>query len=622
MNMKKTAFYALGLMLVASCADDYDDSRLNSRLDGLEGLVTELDAKIKDLQKQVTSINETNEAFTALMGGGVITNVTETDDGIKLTVTNSAGSKDYELHNGKNGEKGEKGEKGDDGITPELKVVADEDGRLYWTLNGEPLTDENGEKVYATGEDGKDGNNGENGAPGVNGKDGVTPMLKVDRDADTPEDVQVYWWVSTDGKEESDPEKVWKKLTPITSIGGQPQGGFEVKYDRDKNQVVFTLEGKEYPFGIVSDFTVGKTEENRFYNGQTRKYECEITDGDGGYIVKASLQNEDGGFTVKVEGTTVSVTANKQGAKNIVDVELVKQDGTCKHHYFDVMADVTLASLDEVNAQILTGKETSSSVQSIGIRLDSEISEEVTLNVAVETDLPEGSYTIPETVKVSTTETQLSYTIDGTKLEVGKGYDLKVTLTSESASVSTGEKELAYNAVIGSEAKKLQLTAENYSSPFDGRSAENDPSGAYQEGGGVAALCDGLASPHFGSAYWPVDAFTTYAEEIREYGVWIDVTLTETVKHIQFRFQQRNGNGKVNDYKIGMEVDGSGMKYLGKGSADNIQGEGWNTTAFYPCPQGASQKARFGVTKSSMGDLTETPSNSMALLELEVYVLK
>ena len=70
MNMKKTAFYALGLMLVASCADDYDDSRLNSRLDGLEGLVTELDAKIKDLQKQVTSINETNEAFTALIGGG------------------------------------------------------------------------------------------------------------------------------------------------------------------------------------------------------------------------------------------------------------------------------------------------------------------------------------------------------------------------------------------------------------------------------------------------------------------------------------------------------------------------------------------------------------------------
>ena len=45
-----------------------------------------------------------------LLGGGVITNVTETDDGIKLTVTNSAGSKDYELHNGKNGENGEKGD--------------------------------------------------------------------------------------------------------------------------------------------------------------------------------------------------------------------------------------------------------------------------------------------------------------------------------------------------------------------------------------------------------------------------------------------------------------------------------------------------------------------------------
>lgn len=108
--------------------------------------------------------------------------------------------------------------------------------------------------------------------------------------------------------------------------------------------------------------------------------------------------------------------------------------------------------------------------------------------------------------------------------------------------------------------------------------------------------------------------------------MWVDVNLPEKVKAVQFRFQQRNGNepgnGKVEDYKIGVGADGSTLKVAGIGTAENQDGEGWNTTDAYPVPDGSQQKARFGVTKSNMGDLTGTPAKSMAIAELEVWVLK
>ena len=65
----------------------------------------------------------------------------------------------------------------------------DTDGIYYWTLDGEWLTDEKGNKVKAQGTDGKDGVDGEDGNDGVdgedgtdgtNGKDGITPQLKIE----------------------------------------------------------------------------------------------------------------------------------------------------------------------------------------------------------------------------------------------------------------------------------------------------------------------------------------------------------------------------------------------------------------------------------------------------------
>lgn len=74
------------------------------------------------------------------------------------------------------------GKEGTDGESPMVGVKKDTDDVYYWTLNGEWLKDEQGNKVKAQG---KDGSNG------ANGTDGKTPQIKIGDDG--------YWYVSYDG---------------------------------------------------------------------------------------------------------------------------------------------------------------------------------------------------------------------------------------------------------------------------------------------------------------------------------------------------------------------------------------------------------------------------------------
>lgn len=602
-NLFKFLFVTSLAVFAVSC-EDYDDSKLSGRVDELEDRVDSHDALLAQLQANIKSLNDANAAFTALLNGGVITDVQTIDEngrtGYAITVVNSQGSTTYKIFNGI------------DGTAPELTVEYEEEtGRYYWVLDGDPLDDGQGGKVYASGEQGE---KGDDGAPGV------TPMIKADKDASTPEDQQIYWWVSTDGEGNE-----WQKLSPITGDVTTVSGA-NMEYNAGDQTVTFSLGEQSYTFDVMPvKFTVEGKDKTHFYNGETKTYTYEIGEQDAAnYLVKVSLQNANGDFSVDIDSgkKQISVTANKAGAKNVVDVELVKQNGTCKHIYFEVAADANGTRFTYNNEVMITGEETEYTPYPIEITFDKPLTKEVTFNVEVETTLPDGSsHTIPETLKVASGEdgAQIDYTVTCANLVAGTGYTLTVTLSTEDEMIGV---DGTYNAIFGSATTKVELTAENYSSPFDGASEENDPDHIYSEGGSIAALCDGQASPHFGSAYWSVDAFTTYAEEIKEYGVWVDVNLPEKVKAVQFRFQQRDGNGKVVDYKIGVGADGSALKVAGTGTAENQDGAGWNTTDAYPVPDGSQQKARFGVTRSNMGGLTDTPSKSMAIAELEVLVLK
>ena len=203
--MKKLlSLLACGLLLF-SCSDKYDDSALRNDLSDLENRV----AKLEELCKQMnTNISSLQTIVTALQSNDYITSVTPiTNDGkiVGYTIT-FAKSNFITIYNGtdgKDGVDGADGEDGTDGIAPTIGVKQDTNGVYYWTLNGNWLTDDKGNKIKAEGTDGKDGADGEDGA---NGKDGVTPKLEI-RDG--------YWYISYDNGTN------WTQLGKATGEDGE-----------------------------------------------------------------------------------------------------------------------------------------------------------------------------------------------------------------------------------------------------------------------------------------------------------------------------------------------------------------------------------------------------------------
>ena len=110
------------------------------------------------------------------------------------------------IYHGEKGEKGDKGDQGDkgdkgdqgipgqdgedgaDGYTPQVGLTQQADGNWYWTLDGQLMTDSQGNPIRANGLDGQDGEDGEDGQDGQDGEDGQDGSSGVDgKDAPTPQ---------------------------------------------------------------------------------------------------------------------------------------------------------------------------------------------------------------------------------------------------------------------------------------------------------------------------------------------------------------------------------------------------------------------------------------------------
>ena len=218
-------------LLLFGCSKSYDDSALRNDLDDLANRV----AKLEELCKQInTNISSLQTIVTALQNSDYITSVTPiTKDGktVGYTIT-FAKSNSITIYNGtdgKDGVDGSDGEDGKDGVAPTIGVKQDTDGVYYWTLNGDWLTDDKGNKIKAKGTDGKDGVDGSGGGDGTNGKDGVTPKLEIR---------EGYWWISYDNGTN------WTQLGKATGEDGTDgkdgSSIFKSVTEDDKN-VYFTL---------------------------------------------------------------------------------------------------------------------------------------------------------------------------------------------------------------------------------------------------------------------------------------------------------------------------------------------------------------------------------------------
>ena len=307
--MKKLlSLLACGLLLF-SCSDKYDDSALRNDLSDLENRVTKLEELCKQMNTNISSLQKIVEALQDNLS---ISKVEQISDGYIIHFSDGSTAT---IKNGK-----------DSGTIPVIGVRKDTDGCYYWTLDGEWLTDEKGNKVKAQGtdgkdgvdgEDGNDGADGEDGTDGTNGKDGITPQLKIENGR---------WMLSMDDG------KTWTDIGQATGADGKDgadgtdgedgvdgkdgTNGIFKSVKEDDDNVYFTLEDD-------SVITIPKSDNSKFAiafdttdiailnGGESKTIAYTITEATENTVVKAIAQD---GWKVKVNATstdkgTITITA-------------------------------------------------------------------------------------------------------------------------------------------------------------------------------------------------------------------------------------------------------------------------------------------------------------------------
>ena len=241
-----------------------------------------------------TNISSLQKIVEALQDNLSISKVEQISDGYIIHFSDGSTAT---IKNGKNSED-----------APIIGVKKDTDGIYYWTLDGEWLTDEKGNKVKAQGTDGKDGVDGEDG---TNGKDGITPQLKIENGR---------WMLSMDNG------KTWTDIGQATGADGTDgedgvdgkdgTNGIFKSVTEDNDNVYFTLEDD-------SVITIPKSDNSKFAiafdttdiailnGGESKTISYTITDATKNTVVKAIAQD---GWKVKVDATstdkgTITITA-------------------------------------------------------------------------------------------------------------------------------------------------------------------------------------------------------------------------------------------------------------------------------------------------------------------------
>ena len=183
--------------MLTSCQDDYDDTALwdtvndhEQRLAALEEWQNEVNQNIQSLHQLINTTDYITSVTPYVEGGEEV--------GYTITFLHSDPIVIYHGKKGDKGEQGDKGDKGDtgeqgdkgdtgaDGHTPLIGLTQEADGNWYWTLNGQLMTDPQGNPIRANGEDGKDGQDGADGEDGQDGTPGQDGRPGADGEDGTP----------------------------------------------------------------------------------------------------------------------------------------------------------------------------------------------------------------------------------------------------------------------------------------------------------------------------------------------------------------------------------------------------------------------------------------------------
>ena len=153
MKARKTlTLLLLAALTFAACK--YDDSALWEQVNQNTEELTAQAARIAALEAWQAETNTNIEALQTLLSTtDYITAVTPVvKDGVEVGFTISfLNTPSITIYHGA------KGDKGDTGDTPQIGAAQDDDGNWYWTLNGELLTDTDGNPIRANGTQGEQG---------------------------------------------------------------------------------------------------------------------------------------------------------------------------------------------------------------------------------------------------------------------------------------------------------------------------------------------------------------------------------------------------------------------------------------------------------------------------------
>ena len=261
--MKKLSLLLLTLTLCFFTACHKD---IWAELENLDQRVTKLEELCKEMNTNITSLQT---IVSVLQSNDYITGIVEIKkNGEVIGYTITFGKHDpITIYHGQDGKDGANGKDGQDGAngsssTPVIGVAKDTDGVYYWTLNGEWLLDDKGNKLPVSGTNGKDGQNGSNGQDGTDGKDGqdgtdgkdgqdgtdgkdgVTPQLKIE---------DGYWYISYDngvtwtqlgkatGEDGKDGQNGSNGTNGKDGKDGQDGDSMFQSVTQDENYVYFTL---------------------------------------------------------------------------------------------------------------------------------------------------------------------------------------------------------------------------------------------------------------------------------------------------------------------------------------------------------------------------------------------
>ena len=241
------------LSLFSSCTADIDGlsermDDLEARVEALEELCSQMNTNISSLQTIVGALQD-NDYISS------IAPVVEGEDtvGYVINFTQSGSVTIYH---------------GEDGQTPLIGVRQDAEGQYYWTVDGEWLLNDAGNKVQALGQD------------------GITPQLKIETDG--------YWYISYDGG------ITWTQLGKATGEDGDSM--FSGVTQDDDNVYLTLADGTviTLPKARKLDLQFSETDGIACAAGQTVRVAYTLTGGNSQTRI-ASIG--EGGWTSNVEKT-------------------------------------------------------------------------------------------------------------------------------------------------------------------------------------------------------------------------------------------------------------------------------------------------------------------------------